>query len=498
VATAALTGLAVLIHGYHPFAEDGGIYLPGILKLIHPELYPYWTGFVTAQTRLSLFAPAIAAVVRFTGISLMSCVLGVYVLSIWGTLYSAWLLAARCLKTQEARYGAVAILALCLTAPAAGTSLLLFDPYVTARSLSTPLGLLAIAGTLDFISEFRRTGFLRVRSLSLAVGSLLVAGTMHPLMGSYSACCVVLLVCASIPNRTVRNVTFAGLGLFALLTATLVNLLAPAQPRGYAAVALSRNYWFMSGWRWYEISGLIAPLILLWVFSRNTTILNECGRWLARMGLCAGLIALEIALIFARQSAHVYFVAMLQPLRIFHLVYIVMILVTGAMLAAVFLERDPLRWIATVLSLGTLMFFVQVKTFPSSSHIELPGRSPSNDWERGFAWVRSNTPVDATFAMDSRYIDSAGEDAQNFRAIAERSAVPDFTKDGGIAAVDPPLTREWMAGETIQAGLAAMSDEQRRVKLAPARVGWVVLPESSVTAFTCPYKNAMMKVCKVR
>ena len=259
VATAALTGLAVLIHGYHPYAEDGGIYLPGILKLIHPELYPTWTGFVSAQTRFSLFAPTIASIVRFTGISLMSCIFGVYVLSIWSTLYSAWLLAARCLKIQEARYGAVAILALCLTAPAAGTSLLLVDPYVTARSISTPLGLLAIVGTLDFISAFRRTGILRVRSLLLAVGSLLIAGTMHPLMGSYSACCVVLLVCASVPNRAVRNVTFAGLGLFALITAALVNLLAPAQPRGYAAVALSRNYWFFSVWRCYVISGLIAP-----------------------------------------------------------------------------------------------------------------------------------------------------------------------------------------------------------------------------------------------
>ena len=58
--TASLTVFAILIHGYHPYAEDGGIYLPGILKLVHPELYPTWTGFVTAQTRFSLFAPAIS------------------------------------------------------------------------------------------------------------------------------------------------------------------------------------------------------------------------------------------------------------------------------------------------------------------------------------------------------------------------------------------------------------------------------------------------------
>ena len=497
LATAALTVLAVLIHGYHPYAEDGGIYLPGILKLIHPELYPTWTGFVTAQTRFSLFAPAIAAIVRFTGVSVMSCIFGVYILSIWGTLYAAWLVVLRCLESREARYGAVAILALCITAPAAGTSLLLMDPYVTARSISTPLGLLAVVGTLDFISEYKQSGCVRRRSLALAVGSLLIAAAMHPLMASYAASCVILLVCASISNTLLRSLSFAGLGVLALLVATLINLIAPTPPQGYAAVAFSRTYWFLSGWHWYEIAGLVAPLLLLAAMTRNTSVLNECGRWLANMGVCAGLIGVEVSLIFARHSAHNYFVAMLQPLRIFHMVYIVMILLTGAMLAAVFLEGDPVRWTATFLVLGALVFFVQIQTFSHSSHIELPGRSPANDWERGFVWIRNNTPEDATFALDAKYIDSAGEDAQSFRAIAERSSIPDYTKDGGIAAVDPPLTSEWTSGETIQSGLAIMTDDQRRAKLAPAHVQWLVLPRSSVTILACPYQNRAMKVCRV-
>ena len=40
----------------------------------------------------------------------MACMFCVYVLSIWGTLYSAWLIALRCSENTEARYGAVAIL----------------------------------------------------------------------------------------------------------------------------------------------------------------------------------------------------------------------------------------------------------------------------------------------------------------------------------------------------------------------------------------------------
>lgn len=495
--TAGLTLIAVLIHGYHPYAEDGGIYLPGILKLLHPELYPTWTGFVTAQTRFSLFAPMIASFVRLTGIGVMVCMFAVYVLSIWGTLYSAWLIADRCVKGFEARCGAVAILALCMSMPAAGTSLLLVDPYVTARSISTPLGLLAIAGTLDVVGDFLELGVIRGRSIAMAAGSLLAAFLMHPLMAAYTACCLALLVCASVSNRLVRRVSLAGVLLFALLLSALVNFLAPAPPVGYAPIALSRSYWFLSGWHWYEIAGLAAPLLLLWVMTRKATVLNECGRRLARMAVWAGIAGTVVSLAFAHPSAHNYFIAMLQPLRIFHTVYVVLIVFVGGMLAGVVLKRDSRRWAATFLIVGALMFYVQMQTFPHSYHVELPGRSPSNDWEQGFKWIRDNTPADATFALDARYMEDAGEDAQNFRAIAERSAVPDYTKDGGIAAVDPVLTPAWKSGRAIDAGLATMTDGERQAKLVRAAIRWLVLPRSSETRFNCPYQNQAMKVCRV-
>ena len=80
-----------------------------------------------------------------------------------------------------------------------------------------------------------------------------------------------------------------------------------------------------------------------------------------------------------------------------------------------------------------------------------------------------------TFALDAHYIESAGEDAQNFRAVAERSSIPDYTKDGGIAAIDPALTPEWMTARRFRRGLATMSDDQRRTRLARAHVQWLVL-----------------------
>lgn len=495
--TAALTVVALLIHGYHPYAEDGGLYLPGVLKLVNPELFPTWSGFVTAQSRYSFFAPAIAAVVRLTGVSVMVCFFCVYVLSIWGTLYAGWQIVFRCCRKREACFGAVMILALCMTAPAAGTSLLLVDPYVTARSISTPCGMLALAGAMDVISEFKLTSRLKFRAFAICAISLMVAAAMHPLMASYAAGCVVLLLCASISNFYLRMAAFGTMGIFAVALAAVVELLAPVQPSGYAAVALSRHYWFLSAWHWYEIAGLVGPLVVLWAITRRGTLLNERGRWLAQMGIAAGSVGITISLLFAHQSSHSYFVAMLQPLRIFQTIYILMLLLAGAFVTATVLERDPVRWTALGVVLGALMFSVQIETFPHSAHIELPGRSPANGWEQGFQWIRKNTPVNSIFALDAEYIDSPGEDAQNFRAVAQRSALPDRTKDGGIAAIDPGLTPEWMTGEAIGDGLANEPDSQRRSKLVPAHIEWVVLPKSSSTGFPCPYEDQMVKVCRV-
>ena len=59
------------------------------------------------------------------------------------------LLARRCFARAEAQWGAVLLVTLCLTVPVAGSSLFLMDPYVTSRSISTPVTLLAVVACLD-------------------------------------------------------------------------------------------------------------------------------------------------------------------------------------------------------------------------------------------------------------------------------------------------------------------------------------------------------------
>ncbi|MBS1798913.1 MAG: hypothetical protein JSS95_03720 [Acidobacteria bacterium] len=492
-----LTALALVVHGFHPYAEDGGLYLAGVKRVLDPTLYASGPEFVLGHLRFSLFAPTVAWLVRTSGLQLETVLLALHLISIWATLWAAWLLAGRCFRSLRERTGAVALLAVWLTLPVAGTSLMLMDPYVTARSFSTPLTLFALAGALDFLGSTRDTGRWKWDSLALAGVALTAAALAHPLMAAYGFACVLALA-VSIPERLkTRLGVAAGLGIAALVTAAVLQTVAPPEQTAYRAVAMSRYYWFLSEWHWYELAGAIAPLAILGAVAwraRNETARRE----LARMGLTVGSAALIVAAVFARERLATHLVARLQPMRVFQLIYVVMILFVGAALARR-LGMRKLRWAAAFGSLCALMFLAERETFPASAHIELTqtAGTTTNGWVQAFEWIRENTPKDAKFALDADYITRPGEDAQCFRAIAERSALPDYSKDGGEAAITPALTEKWKEGQEAQTGLSRQSDADRFAALAPKGVDWMVLEKSAVTSFACDYSNASVKVCRL-
>jgi hypothetical protein len=88
--------------------------------------------------------------------------------------WAAYEVARQCFRSERARWASVGLLAALLNVPVAGTALIIADPYLTARSLSTPLVLMSIACFLDKRS--------RAACLWL-MGALLV----HPQMAIYGA-----------------------------------------------------------------------------------------------------------------------------------------------------------------------------------------------------------------------------------------------------------------------------------------------------------------------
>jgi hypothetical protein len=493
-----------------------------VKRLLYPSLYPHSTAFVLEPMRHSLFAPTVAGAVHLLHLPLPVVLLALYLASIWVTLFAAWMLASRCWTTRNARVGAVVLLACWLALPIAGTALLFMDPYATARSFSTPAMMLALAGALEMTASrdsFNRQERTKLRGLLLCIASLALAAAMHPLMAVYALGATLMLIVARSPYRTTRLYATAGLAAAALALAACLQALAQPETAEYLRVAMTRTYWFPAQWHWYELAGLAAPLTILSIFAwsarastRHTHISeSRCGapgycdgidsiQALARMAIAIGATSCLIAFLFARGTAATHWIARLQPLRAFQIVYLILILMLGAQFGERILRRSVWRWAAAMLLLGGILYCAARSAYPNSNHLELPWISARNQWTQAFLWIRDNTPAKALFALDADYINAPSEDAQCFRAIAQRSALADYSKDGGEASIAPELTEDWTRGQEAQQQLSApeTSDAQRLAALRPLGVTWVVLRAGAITGFDCPYNNSAVRVCKLR
>jgi hypothetical protein len=141
------------------------------------------------------------------------------------------------------------------------------------------------------------------------------------------------------------------------------------------------------------------------------------------------------------------------------------------------------------------MFTAQRYSFPAGPHLELPGIHSNNPWQRAFEWSRLNTPKDALFALDPDYLNAPAEDHLGFRAVSERSALADKTKDGGVVAVFPAIAQEWTneveeatGVQQVRAGLVASS-------LKNAGVTWILIDARLGRELDCPYRNDLVAVC---
>ena len=474
---------AMAIAGYHPYAEDAGIYVAGIKRAAHPGLYGS-AFFLEPYLHVSVFPHLSAWIFELLHIPIENFLLALQFLTTWLLVFSCWALARHCFVRSEERWAAVLLTATCLSVPVAGSSLFLMDPYLTSRSISTPLSLLALVACLD-------RKFLR------AVLLLMLIGVFHPLMAVYAAFFVLLLWAVqadSLPG--VVALVVAGFASVSAVTFSQRNVIESV---AYRYAVGSRCYFFLSNWRWYEQFGLLAPVMLLAIYAyrarseRSTDIIR-----LARTCVIFGVASIAIALSFARESSHSHLVAALQPLRPFLLIYFCMFLIVGGIVGRTLLKRSAWRWVlffaATVMGLA----FTQKQGYPASPQFELPATVSQNGWTRAFLWIRDNTSVSDRFALDADYIDAPGEDGQGFRAVAERDSLADQSKDGGAAAVFRQLAERWWIEQTATTDLNRIDDAERLRRLAPFHVDWIVLNASATTQLPCPFLDDAVRVCRLR
>jgi hypothetical protein len=469
-----LTLGAFAVHGYHPYAEDAEIYLPGIKKLLHPALYPAGTEFFESHASLTLFPNLIAASVRLTHAPFDYAIFIWHLASIFLLLLGCWEFSRVCFGTVRARWGAVALIASLLTLPVAGTALYLMDQYLNPRNLAAFAAVFAVTRVLE-------------KKYARAVAWIIFAAAVHPLMASFAiAFCAVLIFVEKI-----KKPAFATAAVF-----PFTNFFAPPTAAYREAMRFHISH-FLPQWQWYEWLGLIAPFAVL--------------IWLGRIARLRNLKNLERVCHAAVVYEFVYFVialviaipqrfealARLQPLRSLLLVYIFMLMAIGGLVAEYILKGRQWRWFLLFLPVCTGMFVAQRQLFPSTAHIEWPWAAPKNQWEQAFLWIRQNTPVDAAFAINPFYMEAAGEDRIGFRALTERSRLADANKDSGAVAMFPPLAEEWWEQFKAQKDWQHFSDVDFLRLQEKYRVSWVILQVPAATGSSCPYKNSAVAVCKI-
>jgi hypothetical protein len=242
---------------------------------------------------------------------------------------------------------------------------------------------------------------------------------------------------------------------------------------------------------------VVAPLALLWCFARvrprGTT---PAFRALARTLVPFGLLFTAMGIVLAA-SARLENYARLQPMRSFHLVYLVFFPLLGGLAGERLLRRKAARWIILFAPLAAGMWLLAWSTFPASPHVEWPGLITVNPWTEAFRWIRGNTPKDAVFAMDPGYLLFPGEDMHGFRAVAERSVLADRVKDSGPVSLFPQLAGEWKAEVDAQTGWDQFhrTDFERLAARYP--VTWILTRRPAPVGLDCPYVNPELAVCRI-
>ncbi len=469
-----LTLAALLVHGYHPGAEDAEIYLPGAEHLLDPGLFPTGTEYFESHEHFSFFAPLIAASVRITHLPLAWTIFLWHILSIFLLLLALRRLSVLLFEDVHAQWGGVFLVASLLTIPIAGTALYPMDQYLNPRNLTAFAQIFAVVATLE-------------RKYLRALLFVAIAALLHPFMAVFAvAYCGLIVVLKRSYHRASLAAAIAPIG---------IQLQAPTP--AYHIIAASHYYHYILRWHWYELIGAVVPIASFWFFARwarakKLPQLELASRALFFFGSICLVAAIVVAIPASLES-----VARLQPMRSLFLIYIFFFLFVGALLAQYLLKGRASRWALLFLPICASMYVPQRLLFPASAHVEWPWARPKNQWVQAFEWIRGHTPKGAIFALDPFYLHIDGEDENGFRAVAQRSRLADAVKDSGVVSMFPPLAEQWEKQVQAQTGWRSFQLADFLRLRQDFGVTWVVLQKPALAGLDCPYENNTVKVCRL-
>ena len=490
-----LLGFAVM--GYHPGAEDDGVYLAAVKADLNPSLFPHDTDFFRVQLQATQFDRCMAEFVRATGISVAWAELIWHLLSLFLILWACSRIARVLFDDARAELASVALVAAMFTLPVAGTALTLVDQYLHPRALATALVLIAV----ERILAHRRWQ---------AVLLLLLALTMHPIMAAMGASFCFFLIIVS-TQRVRKWLDRQGSGArqvespdeiktgtnIAFVSALPLSWVFDAPNPSWRRAVDAKDYLHLSRWAWYEWLGAVAPIFIFWLIWRTSLKRREMA--LARFSLAVflyGVFQFSIALILGYSPVLIRLLP-LQPMRFLQLIYFFLALTAGGLLGKIVLRTAIWRWALFLLVINGAMFYGQRRLFSESPHLELPGRPANNPWLQAFDWIRQNTPTNAYFALGAGYMEQPGEDYHSFRALAERSQLADANKDTAVVGQVPMLAPAWERQVAAQQGWERFTLADFERLKAEFGVDWVLVKYPQPVGLTCRWHNSTLAVCQV-
>lgn len=474
------TVLGFLVMGYHPGLEDDAIYLAAVKADLNPALFPFNADFFRLQLQATQFDRWMAAFIRFTRIPVEWAEFLWQLAALFLILWAIKKLADRLFAEESARWASVALVASMFTLPVSGTALYMVDQHLHPRTLATA----AILFGINFIFD---------RKWWQAALALAIAFLLHPLMAVMGiSFCVILSLALHRSNRE-----YVSFGRASLASAVPLGwIFDPATPSWREAMH-TRTYFFLYKWTWYEWLGAVGPLIFFLVVWQLSRMRGE--GLLSRFSLAVfvyGAFHLTLAMALLWPAALVR-IAPLQPMRYLHLFYFLFALVGGGLLGKFVLKRTAWRWIAFLLLANGSMYAAQRSEFAGSQHLELPGRTSTNEWLQAFAWIKSNTPVNAYFALDPYYMKAPAEDYHSFPALAERSSLADAVKDTAVVILVPELAPKWQRQVEAQEGWRDFNLADFDRLKAHFGVNWALTAYPQPSGLICHWHNQSLAVCQI-
>jgi len=468
--------------GYHPGAEDDGVYLSAIKSDLHPALFPHDSDFFRLQLQATVFDGWMANFVQLTGISVAWTEIIWQWVAILVILWACREIAGQIFPERHAQWAAVALVSAMFTLPVAGTALTLVDQHLHPRALATALILVGVSRIL-------------AGKRWQAAPCVILAILLHPIMGVLGLSFCFFLTLATLETAPewlrLRTVTTT-----AASVSPLGWIFEPPSPEWRQALH-TRTYFFLTKWTWYEWLGALVPLFLFCLLWRFASRRGEVK--LARLALAIfvyGVFQQIVAIIVLGVPAFERLRPM-QPMRFLHLIYVFLCLIGGGLLGKFLLKTKVWRWAVFLVVANGGMFYAQRQLFAGTPHMEFPGSATDNPWLQAFAWIRKNTPEDAYFALDPNYMAAPGEDYHSFRALAERSELSDAIKDAAVATQVPSLAPIWRDQQVAMDGWPHFQLHDFERLKSRYKVNWVIVSYPPAAGLTCAWHNGSVSVCKI-